>query len=488
MATATSVITCYLTPELISSLLKWTRVFQCLVLALLIFPFIIVVGSIILIWRLIIAVYYKVVQNGKFKLCSPADAAFALEEPGNLITMQTFGFFKGSIDLSKLQERVKKAIMECKSEDGRRPYDKLTWKLSDKLGFFTWEVKNDTFDITQHVKPCQGIDSNKVYTEKGVQELAETFLDVPVSSEKPQWEVLYVPNVRMGGNSEDIDDDQHYALIFRVQHAYFDGVSLLLLFKTILGDQPDIKLIIDPVKPPMYQPSTLELIAIYLQALIMSPYIYRQNLRFISINNAFQNKIKNKGPKYYTCNKKEITLDSLKIIRNRLNCSITAIVASAATGAIRKAGKRKNLVIPEQVNFAVTTALIPYPNYDPGNRFTLKLLQTPMSITDSVKRLNKVNSEVKSLTPVEVIALYHLSLLVGLLPVKFIGMIYDFVECGFAVSNLPGYVEKVTLFGSTLEKLYGAPPIKNGVGKFDTNFNLHSMIFCLRNIQIFFML
>lgn len=453
-----SVIDCYINPELKSELLKWIRVFQCFLCAVLLAPLILVLAIIIQIWRIFVVIQFKVVHENKYKLLSSADAAYSVEKFANTMNIHAFASVKGQTDIEKLRARTLTNVLNYRAEDGHRPYQKLFWKLVPIYGFFAWETNDDSFDIRDHVKICHGLESNTVYSEQEVFEAVEKFMDFPFETKRPRWELLFVPKVQMGNGSEN---DLHFILIFRMQHGYMDGVSVQN-FLNRLCEEPG-KLTIDPINPPFPKPTTIQLIGLYAQVFFMGPYTIFKSISFTPAN-VFEEIYENTGPKFLGCTNMEMSMNSVKLIRKTFNCSTTALLNSVVTGALRKAAERKGLPIPAEIDFGFTMAILPYPNQDAQNRFTVKLLQTPIGISDPIKRLNKLDSVIKSVGPHQFLTLYGLSRLIGLLPRVLIAAVYRTVYCAYALTNLPGYTEKPHMFGGTVEEIYGVPPMNNGVG------------------------
>ncbi len=452
------VIDCYINPEITSELLKWIRVFQCFLFALMCTPLVLVLAIVIQIWRIFVVIHFKVVHDNKYKIISSTDAAYSVEKFANTMNIHAFASVKGQTDIEKIRNTTLKEIINYRAEDGHRPYQKLTRKLVSMYGFFAWEMNDDSFDIRDHVKLCPGLQSNSIHSEQEVFQAVEKILDYPFETKRPRWELLFVPKVLMGKGN---DNDLHFIVILRVQHAYMDGVSVQNFLSRLCEESG--KLSIDPVNPPFPKPTTIQLIGLYAQAFFMGPYTIFKAISFTPAN-VFEEIYENTGPKFLGCTNMEISLNSVKLIRNAYNCSTTALLNSVVTGALRKAAERKCLPIPAEIDFGFTMAILPYPNQDPQNRFTVKLLQTPIGISDPVKRLNKLNTVIKSVGQHQFLTLYCLSCLIGLLPRILIARIYKTVYCAYALTNLPGYAEKPRMLGGTVEGIYGVPPMNNGVG------------------------
>lgn len=453
-----SVIDCYINPDLKSELLKWTRVFQCFIFAVLCTPLVLALAIVIQIWRIIVVIQFKVVHQNKYKIISSTDAAYSIEKFANTMNIHAFAPVKGQTDIERLRNRTLTKIINFTEEDGHRPYQKLTRKLVPMYGFFAWELNDDSFDIRDHVKLCPGIKRNTIYSEQEVFQAVEKFLDYPFEAKRPRWELLFVPTVQLGKGN---DNDLHFIVILRVQHAYMDGVSVQN-FLSRLCEEPG-KLSIDPVNPPFPKPTTIQLIGLYAQAFFMGPHTIFKSISFTPAN-VFEEIPENTGPKFLGCTNMEISMNSVKLIRNAFKCSTTALLNSVATGALRKAAERKGLPIPAEIDFGFTMAILPYPNRDPQNRFTVKLLQTPIGTSDPVKRLNKLNTVITSVGQHQFLTLYCLSCLIGLLPRILIARIYKTVYCAYAITNLPGFAENPRMLGGTVEGICGVPPMNNGVG------------------------
>ena len=94
-----------------------------------------------------------------------------------------------------------------------------------KAGQYFWE-KDSYFDIDSHVKR---VALPAPADKKMLQAYLADQVSIPFDPSKPLWQLLFVENYQQGN-----------AIIFRVHHAYADGLALVSVFHSITDATPNV--------------------------------------------------------------------------------------------------------------------------------------------------------------------------------------------------------------------------------------------------------
>lgn len=94
-----------------------------------------------------------------------------------------------------------------------------------KTGQYVWE-EDEYFDIDSHVKR---VALPAPADKKVLQAYLADQVSVPFDSSKPLWQLLFIENYEDGN-----------AIIFRVHHAYADGLALISVFHSITDETPNV--------------------------------------------------------------------------------------------------------------------------------------------------------------------------------------------------------------------------------------------------------
>jgi len=199
-----------------------------LVAAIVFYPFAILLFIVNISARYFVSLVYKHHYSGRYTLANGQDSTFGCEIPGtSKSTISGFKIFKGTPNLKLIQQKFDDMLK------GKSKYEKLKYALTNKLGYFCWDVFTaGTFDVRNHVKMMDAWSPEEIVDEKRLIGYLEKNATVSMSSSKPQWEMLFIPKYRVGREQQI----EHYALAIRLNHAYCDGISYILMTNNELTD------------------------------------------------------------------------------------------------------------------------------------------------------------------------------------------------------------------------------------------------------------
>jgi hypothetical protein len=151
------------------------------------------------------------------------DSFFACQSPYNPCNFTSLYVIEGVPDLEKIRQKLGASWVERKDTQGRPMFTKLKLKAVERANYFAWEYHSE-FDLSQHVRYLHPNDPNRLIPESQLFQEITALYDNILPSDKPQWEVLLVPNYCYeDGSSARSGSTHHYALIFRVHHSIMDG-------------------------------------------------------------------------------------------------------------------------------------------------------------------------------------------------------------------------------------------------------------------------
>jgi len=282
----------------------------------LLLPIIIPLVCLNLLIRAAVSVYLKLAHGSSQFLMSGRDSFVSHDEYANSCNHYSLYIIKGRCDLAKIRSKFTK-ILEEKADDGEVVYDRMKRRLIKRFGYYCWEHMGKTFDINKHVRYLRPEwNSESVCTEEGIFNEIRELYDHPFKGDKPQWEILVVPNfkynsedvcLRRNGGGEDgdiqvqdlprnffsssftekfgvrrsmvLDDEEsmrveerrerHYGFIVRMHHSIMDGISAGNALQHYLADAP-MRLTVDPLCPSHKLPVYQTLLA-YAQVLLFGP-------------------------------------------------------------------------------------------------------------------------------------------------------------------------------------------------------------------------
>ncbi|ODN01578.1 hypothetical protein Ocin01_05080 [Orchesella cincta] len=402
----------------------------------------------------LIWVHIQLFHRGKRHLVSPEDGFWAYEQHASSSSMIGLYMIEGVCNTKKIRDKVKQVVTSDVVQG------KMTRRLRDFCGFAIWEeVDMKTWSVDQHIKIARWPKSDKRSKDKGapwsdkdVMDYLTTFQDRPAPRSKASWEVIIIPNVRMGGS-----ETPHYACIFHVHHALMDGISSANILHQILADKP-FKFTMDPVgdgktKKPGYFVTTL----MYLAALFLLPRtgLVKGFLELDNQYNRFYSPGKTlKGPKHFAWSR-PVKMEAIKKIKDTTKSSVMTVLLSSLGGSYRKmelnrGGKgKKQPYIPEYYHALSPVAMLPYPDRHPRNGFSGVTL--PVAVGKYASAYDRLQSNHKAFKDLnigimDVLGNFILINMVGLMPTVLQRIFGGGVHFKLSLSNIPGSEEEIKIF------------------------------------------
>ncbi|CAL8138848.1 unnamed protein product [Orchesella dallaii] len=401
--------------------------------------------------RLAVSCYLQNKYNGKLILVPDgADAIWALKRKNR--TRMVVACFETDmpIPLEKMKHHFEEVILTERDSSGRLVNSKLTQILVTKLGFACWK-RDDKFDMQNHIR---SLSSNKLYSKMEMQtEITQLFKDMNES--KPQWEIVIVPRFL-----ENVEKSETSLWIFRYQHAYLDGFSMLTMFQK-LGDGLNFYFHPQNFHIPFGKKMTF-----YLNAVIFGPYAF-----IIVILNKFKSfwprQITNGSAKTqstYTWTN-SMNFEGIQKLRKKLeNSTIPTILENAFISAAKDILPDGR--VPEQLNIGELAALFPYPNRCLQNRFAI-FTYGINSLQNDFDRIRASKEESwNGVTGPWIPLLYFIFKLSGRMPVFIHHMILGGGSTSLMMSNLPISKTRCSMLAgeANVLEIWAFPPQPNDTG------------------------
>lgn len=388
-----------------------------------------------------------------------------------------------------------KSVINCQDPryPGKLTYSRLRCRITEKFGFHCWEALHPMdFCIDDHVRYITN-DPSAVLTQEQVLREVQKFIDQPLPEDQPQWQILVVPKFIYSKEHNDhysaqdnLEDDgfgnfdtitvkkkplknnnifytgnHYYALVWRINHALMDGLSAANCLQHCIADVP-VKLTVDPLQSLNISCGT-RLLAYLKMAVFGSRSLLRSMLH--RDLNCFHGPGLT-GPKTLAWSR-GIRLDMVRSIRKKnVDTTTTAVLTSAVGSSLRGMAIRKNNPVPKEIRAGVTCALLPYPNINPQNRFTVAHLKMRLEPESHKERLQHVKMSAREMArSADVIKNYGLIRAAGLFPKQVIPWFMDNCEATVLISNIPGPMEEYTIFqGQRLVDIIAWNTIKGNTG------------------------
>ncbi|CAL8087675.1 unnamed protein product [Orchesella dallaii] len=332
-------------------------------------------------------------------------------------------------------------------------YAKLEQILIDKFGYRCWK-KDENFNIKNH---CRTVVSNSVVYKTDLLQLIRKLAD-DMEEDKPQWEIVLIPNYQEAG--EVVTSS---LIVFRFHHAYMDALSFTMMIEKLTSNY---NYYIDPCK-------TLTKKTFKEQVVNFIKFLYFGPLLFILLTT---NRLRSFWPKIpQKCSKtlrnytwsKPIKLDQIREIRKSLkNASIPVIIDNAFISSTMQVLPRHRY--PETWSLGELSALLPYKNSGPQNRFSIFSYEINVTQENELERIQTTaNEAAKEMTLPWI--------LIGFLGLKIFGRFPKVVAQLplFGTSNtlimsyFPCSKTKFKLFQSVnVLDIWGFPPHGNNTGIF----------------------
>ncbi|OXA60729.1 uncharacterized protein LOC110844958 [Folsomia candida] len=415
-----------------------------------------------IIGRFLARIYLYFKTGGKVRLMRGQDAFWASESEFNPCNFTSLYVIEGVPDLEKIRQRLKSSWIERKDTQGRAMFTKLKLKAVQRANYFGWEYHSQ-FDLSEHIRYLHPDNPDKHTGEAELFEEITAIYDRILPADKPQWEVLVVPNYHYEDDTSGRKGSHHYALIFRVHHSIMDGLSAAQGLRLVFADNV-VEAGVDPMKP--IRATLKQRMSVNMAALMLvGPYLLR-NLYMKKETNPFHGPSLC-GPKTLGWSR-PIQLSAIKKLKDATQSSITAVFTACIGGAFKTLAEAKGHPPPEKLTAATCAALIPYPNIKAQNRFCVLFTPIHTQVEDALERvtLSQEPFANRFLNSAEVIMSYWITWIGGCLPVPVLKLLQDRICNGTVLlSNLPGPRSTAQIFGGDpIIDVVGWSPIRNKIG------------------------
>ncbi|CAL8126216.1 unnamed protein product [Orchesella dallaii] len=398
--------------------------------------------------RLVITLYLENKYNGKIKLVSDgASATWALKRKDRSRMVVVVMKMDRTVPLEKISKSIEESVFQARNEKGELTYSVLKNILVSKFGYACWK-QDENFKVKNQIR---SLSPRKVYTKKEIlQEIA--LLSRDMDEDKPQWEIISVPKFK------DTMESETSLILFRFQHAFMDGFSLLMIIKNYLSSGFDYY-----VHPQEFSIPFWKKVLFYTNAIIFGPYLFLKiNVRkFLS----FWPELREVGPlqKSYTWTK-SMDLGAIRKLRKSLHsATIPTILENAFITAAKEVLPPER--VPDEWVVGELAALLPYPTTAPQNRFTI-FMYGVNSLQPDFERIKTAKEESwKAITGPWIPLLLGMFKGFGRFPMLMHHLLYMGGCCSMILSNVPLSKTKFKFldFAEVLEAI-GFTPLPNDVG------------------------
>ncbi|ODN02053.1 hypothetical protein Ocin01_04628 [Orchesella cincta] len=420
--------------------------------------------------RVGVSAILRVQHGSKISLASEgADNIWAYKKSNNARICLSLLFCANEIEISRHRKLYMTAVLNHTTKHGRKPYDKLKKILITRLGYHCHQ-QDETFDIQNHVKYYPGTEASDVIVSESqlMSDILPTLFN-DMDESKPQWEEIVIPRFKKESSSSPCS-----VRIFRYNHGYMDGASNLLLWTACMTEDQGTSFPY-PVNPLLHsgrvskcQRFLYDLSCVILGAFTMVKSVInagRLRSRFVTINYT--------GKRHFGWSE-SISVDVLRKIKNTCKASVPSMLATAMGGAFRKLNEKFPHAVygnPEEIIIGLVSALVPYPNHDLRNQFTVVHFPVHTGSTENVKtrsniqRLHVINQNMARIGRDPMVYLnYFMFKYFGRFPSCLIQAMMENGGLPVVFSNVPMSTEVVEFWGNPVITAAGWPPLLTNTG------------------------
>ncbi|CAL8108232.1 unnamed protein product [Orchesella dallaii] len=376
------------------------------------------------------------------------DAIWARTRPNR--SRMSIGILK--IDKQLPLERVKQTLndifLPAKSSNGDQVYLKLKNTLVVKYGYGCWKKIGEKFNLDEHVR---SLPDEKVYSKAELKKLIDTWAE-DMSEERPQWEFIIVPRF-----VDNADESETCLFIFRMHHAYMDGLCAAMLFKKYLTTGGTWY-----INPYEFRIPFWKKFLFYMNTLIFGPYA--AILLLIRTKKFWPELPSNGLPQrnYYSWTKPIDAEVVLKVRKNLKNPPLSSLIVNAYVAAVKEILPVER--VPDLLRVVEVGAVLPYPNERLQNRFATFYYGINSRQLD-FERIKATKKESwKAMTGPWILTTYWLLRVLGRFPVCFhFAITID--RNSLMMNNLPFSKTRVRIleYGEVLEA-FNLPAIPSDTG------------------------
>lgn len=444
---------------------KSFHIFLSVLVIIFIYPIFFIVVGICWIYR--IFVQYIVQKDPKYgKLLTDIDGVYCGENPYSkpLVVLIPYFLLTDRLDIPQVLDGLKTKALE----PGYFP--ELKQKIVKKYGYHFWcTVEN--FKVEDHVTYLQPECPNMPVTRAELRDLVTNKLgQVPFDPTRSPWQLMVATNY-----IDETNPDMKSAVILKVNHCLMDGYAISQFFRRF-SSKP-CKTVSDSLQQEYRDKDInknwyLEFYKI-VWLLITGPYHALDMFVLSNDNHSF---VKNSCDPFSEGAFKSqcspiVPISRLKIIKNRHNVSLTALIttifAQATYNSMKKVSRHANF--SKRIHGFLS---FPLPGH-PGtltNHWSLVRIPVQVYENDPVKTLKFVENEFQNLkSSTKPLVFFYAMKLCSIFPTYFHYVVECITPSVFILTNFPGPMEPADLFGcrGTQISLGGKPCRGTGIEKFN---------------------
>ncbi|CAL8100153.1 unnamed protein product [Orchesella dallaii] len=418
-----------------------------------------------------VSVILRIQHGSKISLAPEgADNIWAYKKTNNARTCLSLLFCAKEIDMEQHRKLYMSRVINHTTKHGRKPYNKLRKILITRCGYHCHK-QDENFDIKNHVIVYPGTDENDMIV--GESQLMNDILPTlfnDMDESKPQWEEVVIQRFKKESSSAPCS-----IRIFRYHHGLMDGASNLLLWTACMTEDQGasfpypVNPLMESAKISKCQRFLYDLSCVILGAFTMVKSIInagRLRSRFVTRNYT--------GKRHFGWSE-SISVDVLRKIKNTCKASVPSMLATAMGGAFRKLNDKFPHAIygnPEEIIIGLVSALVPYPNHDLRNQFTVVHFPVNtgsmenLNTSSHIQRLHVINQNMAKVGRDPMVYLnYFMFKYFGRFPSWLIQSMMENGGLPVVFSNVPMSTEIVEFWGNPVITAAGWPPLLTNTGK-----------------------
>ncbi|CAB3370241.1 Hypothetical predicted protein [Cloeon dipterum] len=392
------------------------------------------------------------------KILNGADTFWALDadDPASLAVINVLAIVSEDISLQQLKNAVGEKLVPS------HPKLKHLRECSP-FGYFFWNGQQK-LNLDDYVKTIGCECNDEASSEEELREALSSLSNAQLPhNHLAGWEILLGPKLMYGGKT-------HRAIVFRIHHSMGDGPALFRALFSTLTDCKNME-----VFTP--NPETVKKIIDRIQSRYNNKFFDNvvavgRSLRGQLLQPSDDNVLhgpKLSGQKQIAWCSSTQLMEAAKSIHNATGASFSAGLLASFLAAVSQFGNDADKLKACTIVFPVR-ALQNNPNTEPemSNTFSCAVVSNRIpAMDDGVDAQIKAADEAlkKATQPVVVGATRAILKLVGdVCPRPIANLALNSRQCTAAMSNMPGPQTKISVFGSSVEKLVFWVPNKRSTG------------------------
>ncbi|XP_065332794.1 uncharacterized protein LOC135934758 isoform X1 [Cloeon dipterum] len=429
-----------------------------------------IVWTLVLLSVLILAVpiistllLYKMLVNFclRGRILKGTDAVWAVNsnDTTSLSVINVLAIISGDLSLQQLKNAVSEKLLPSHSKL------KQLRKYSP-FGYFFWKGQQN-FNLDEYIKTVGCEFDDEASSEEELREALSSLSNAQLPhNHLAGWEILLGPKLMYGGKT-------HRAIVFRIHHSMGDGPALFRALLSNLASSDNLE-VLTP-NPEAIKRMVDRIQSRHKNSFLDNVVAVGRSLKGQLLMPSDENKLhgpKLSGQKQVAWCSSTQLMEAAKSIHTATGVSFSAGLLASFLAAVSKFGdnsdklKSCTIVLPVRIpskNF--NSSAVP----EMTNSFSLTLVSNKIPAMDEANVLAQIRAADEALKeatqPAVVVANSFIIKLVGdVCPRPLAALALDSRQCTAALSNMPGPREKISMFGSPLEKLVFWVPNKGSTG------------------------